>query len=504
MRSEFLIYLIMGFTMQQNNNELKTDGGLTYHKVIIIFLFICLIGLAVITTVFNSRMEQHDRELTFEICTLISEKMDNSIRYMADSAESASALLGGSLNSDDPGSLFNSLKKNIRGKSFISMGIIDGNGNIYASPTEHAEFEKWDLVDSPRNERGVTISEPYRSAATGEMVLTIFSDVYTDGEKTASIFMTYPLDEIQDMANTDTLGDETEIWLMDGTSDNFIRCSGEESVIGSYSNFKLYKQSIEPAGSYSKWEASMRRGDRSAAVNYTIDGTDYTQVYKNIDYMPGWNVVVRMPSHSLTGTMKVILITIICFALVIIAAAFAMLFYFHRKETAEKEVFEKLSTYDPLTQIFNRRAFDSFANKLIEDNTSSSFVFMFIDIDYFKQVNDKYGHETGDRVLVDFADSIRAVFGSESITARYGGDEFVALLRDKTKEQVGNMMEQLRIRLSDIVLDENDPEAKVHFSAGISLYPDNAGSFRELVRCADNALYKVKEQGRNDYRWYKA
>lgn len=491
----------------------NTEDKVSYQSIIITFIVVCLLGLAIITSVFNNRIEKHDKELTFEICTLISEKLDSSMMYMSDSVKGCAAMLAGTPLKEQSGKMYENFGMGQNQSNMISMGLITPDGTVYADQSEKEEFEKWKLLDAAMDDEqmrqagGVAISTPYRSGKSGEIVLTIFSGAYLKGEKVATVFMTFPLAEIQNMTNTKSMGDDTEIWLMNRASDNFMRCSGPDSVIGGWSNFRLYKNGIKNKNEYRKWEKSMRAGDEFAAVNYTLDGTDYTQVFKRIDYMPGWDVVVRTPSHSLTSTMRPILASIVFFALVIIAMALAMIWYFHSRETEEKEVFERLSTYDPLTHIMNRRAFDSRAKKLMEKPGQEKYTFMFVDIDLFKQVNDRFGHEAGDRLLVEFSIALRNTFGKCGLTARYGGDEFVVLVKGKSKAEVNRMIEEVRTTLGRIIID--DPKApdnerfRVHFSAGIAVFPDDAKTFAQLLRCADDALYKVKEAGRDDYRWYE-
>lgn len=492
----------------------SSEDKFSYQNIIITFIVVCLLGLAALTKVFNDRIEKHDKELTFEICTLISEKLDSSMMYMSDSVKGCATMLAGTPIQEQPEVMYENFRRGQNQSNMTSVGLITLDGKVYAEESEKEEFEKWDLLDAAlddnqmRQAGGVAISTPYRSGKSGEIVFTIFSGVHLKGKKVGTIFMTFPLSEIQDMANTKSMGDDTEIWLMNRSSDNYIRCSGSDSVIGGWSNFRLYKNGIKDKNDYSKWEKALRDGEDFAAVNYTLSGTDYTQVFKRIDYMPGWNVVVRMPSHSLTSTMRPILVSIVVFALIIIAMALAMILYFHKRESEEKEVFERLSTYDPLTHIMNRRAFDSRAQKLLEEHGQNEYTFMFVDIDLFKQVNDRFGHEAGDRLLVEFSIALRNTFGKCGLTARYGGDEFVVLIKDKTKAEVNRMVEELRNVLGRIIID--DPQAadgerfRVHFSAGIATFPNDAKSFAQLLRCADDALYKVKDAGRDGYRWYEA
>ncbi|MBR1823447.1 MAG: diguanylate cyclase [Ruminococcus sp.] len=489
-----------------------SDPAMSYQNFIIVFIIVCIVGLAAITTLFNKRIEKHDKELTFDICTLISEKMDSSMKYMSDSVKGCASMLGGTPIKDAPEMMYSNFKSGMNKSSMVSIGIIGNDGTVYADENEKEEFEKWDLVEAAENEamaqnnNGVAISTPYRSGKTGQMVFTIFSGVYLKGEKISTIFMTFPLTELQEMANNESMSDDTEIWLMNRSSDNYVRCSGPDSVIGGWSNFRIYKNEIKNKSDYEKWEKALRNGESFAAVNYNLSGTDYTQVFRRIDFMPGWNVVVRTPSHSLTSTMRPVLISIVLFAIFLICIALWLIIFLHRRESEEKEVFEKLSSYDPLTRIMNRRAFDTRAQELLSSPNNGKFSFMFVDIDFFKQVNDRFGHEAGDRILEEFAITLSHVFGKDGFAARYGGDEFVVLVKDKSREEINSMLEKARNMLGAIIIDDpQTPDAErfhVHFSAGIASFPKDAGDFEALLRRADDALYKVKEAGRDGYCWY--
>lgn len=485
----------------QSTAILSDEKSFSYHKMIFTYLSSCIIGLLIIVTIFNGLIDEHDKQLTNEICTLISEKMDTSIKYISSTVDEISTILS-YCDSSSFDEEYEQLKKCAEESDFISIGIVDNDGKLYATEAECSEFEKWGLMDIAVNSTDVTISEPYRSSMTGQLVFTMFSQLVRDGERMGTIFVTYPLDEIQNMANTESLKDETEILIMDGYSDNIIRCSGSGFLVGSWSNFKIEKQHIRNISAYEKWEASLRNGEKTGTVNYsTKDGISYTQVFKRIDFMPGWNVVVRIPSLALSNTMQIFRWAIIAFAAVIIAATLFLLIFTHKRETAEKKIFEALSTYDPLTKILNRRAFENAARKYFETEGITKCAFIFFDVDYFKQVNDKYGHETGDHILVSFAEVLHSVFGDSGLVSRFGGDEFVVLIKNGSKDSVNSMVERFAELIKDVRI-ESDGNFRLHFSAGMAACPMDSDNLRGLMKCADNALYKVKEAGRNGWKWY--
>lgn len=486
----------------KKKQPIKNSGNkFSYRQMIGVYVAICILGFAIIVLVFNKLIQEHDRKLTNDICTLISEKMDTSITYLTTSVNDISTVISCSGSSDMEKS-YEKLKLTVPYTNYISIGFVGADGTLYASDYERMEFEKWDLTKTALENDGITISEPYRSSMTGQLVFTMFSPLHNKSEGADLLFVTYPLDELQNLANTKSLRDETEIWIMDGFSDNIIRCSGSDSfLIGSWSNFKLDKTRIKNKTEYSRWETLIRNGEESGVVTYTMDNVTYTQVFKRIDFMPGWNVVVRIPSRLLSDSIQLFRWALIAFVCVIIVATIMLLIFSHNHETAEKKVFENLSNYDPLTQLMNRRYFETSVQKHLQNNGSDC-AMMFFDVDYFKEVNDTFGHEAGDKILVDFSALLKEVFGESGLVGRFGGDEFVVLLKNNNMKSIEEMMDRMTAETAQIRV-EADPEYRLHFSAGMACYPNDASDYNMLMRCADQALYKVKENGRNGWRRYK-
>jgi two-component system, cell cycle response regulator len=164
---------------------------------------------------------------------------------------------------------------------------------------------------------------------------------------------------------------------------------------------------------------------------------------------------------------------------------------------------KQLSTTDELTQIANRRSFNQiFArewNRLRRD--SQSIAVILSDIDFFKQYNDYYGHQAGDRCLQQIAqvlaDSVRR---SGEFVARYGGEEFVLVVANTTPEQVKTLTDRLHAQLHHCALnhDRSTISPYVTMSMGIAIgIPTHDLSPEQALEYADAALYKAKSQGRN-------
>ncbi len=178
------------------------------------------------------------------------------------------------------------------------------------------------------------------------------------------------------------------------------------------------------------------------------------------------------------------------------------------KELEEKvHDLEKDLSQDKLTSLKNRAFFED-KSKAYLDSASKikeysrrdwmgfhDICFMFFDIDYFKSINDTYGHNVGDTVLATVSKVLKKDLRVGDIVARWGGEEFVAVLLGANEEQAKLKAEQIRKEVESLVFDEHK-DLKVTISIGISEFNGDF-SFEELIEHADKALYVAKDTGRN-------
>ncbi len=168
------------------------------------------------------------------------------------------------------------------------------------------------------------------------------------------------------------------------------------------------------------------------------------------------------------------------------------------------QALELAANHDPLTGLPNRRLLDDRLVQAIERSkrNSTALAICFLDLDGFKLINDSMGHDAGDAVLCTVADRMSAVLRGADTVARIGGDEFVLLLSDLTRQdEVELLIERVRKDVSKPI-DIGGDQIRVGASIGATLYPGDAGTADELIKHADLALYKAKAQGKGCYRWY--
>ncbi|MFC7684486.1 sensor domain-containing diguanylate cyclase [Ureibacillus sp. GCM10028918] len=150
------------------------------------------------------------------------------------------------------------------------------------------------------------------------------------------------------------------------------------------------------------------------------------------------------------------------------------------------------NSVDPLTRLTNRRALDT----VLQSWTAQGkmYAIIMLDIDYFKSINDTYGHAVGDEVLKFLSFQMRNSVREKDFCCRYGGEEFIILLPETVMEEAYEIAEQFRRKIADTISPSGKP---VTFSAGVAGFPKQAAHPKELIELADRALYEAKSQGRN-------
>jgi diguanylate cyclase (GGDEF)-like protein len=182
----------------------------------------------------------------------------------------------------------------------------------------------------------------------------------------------------------------------------------------------------------------------------------------------------------------------------------------NRMVKSEKEAIEKIALlnswqaeHDLLTGLPNRVLLDKILDGLSSSHTEEDLIgIIYLDLDGFKDINDLFGHDAGDRALIQVTERLKSVLRSVDHIARIGGDEFVVVIPGiKFRRNVPRILENLTESLV-LPLRLNEGDVEMRFSAGVALFPTDGEEFKDLIRYADEAMYRVKRGSKNGWSFW--
>ena len=257
--------------------------------------------------------------------------------------------------------------------------------------------------------------------------------------------------------------------------------------------------------------------NQKRSITYTsLDAGDYTLEIKATNRYSKWNSEQIQMDIQVTPPWYFSAVAIICWIILAILAIYSYArwrsrAHYKRSQELAKEVAKKtkdleiiaeqlrlLSNLDPLTKIYNRRGFTYTINNQLKlsDGTDKRFSIVLFDIDLFKQINDKYGHDVGDEILIAVTKIIQQSLGIDDILGRWGGEEFIVFLPDQDINNAFAVADALRKTLEHTSLAALDNNINVTISGGIAVM-QSSGSIDNCIKQADVLLYQAKQNGRN-------
>ena len=163
------------------------------------------------------------------------------------------------------------------------------------------------------------------------------------------------------------------------------------------------------------------------------------------------------------------------------------------------DVLRERNLVDGLTGLYNRKYLDEFIDKKMpyELKEGTTYAIMFLDIDYFKMINDTYGHDAGDVVLQKLSKTMKDSIGQDEFIIRFGGEEFLIIMKNPTEENAKKLADKINQDFAKLVFTFNNESFSKTVSIGYSFFPSDTDQIWKCIKFADLCLYKAKETGRN-------
>ncbi len=170
----------------------------------------------------------------------------------------------------------------------------------------------------------------------------------------------------------------------------------------------------------------------------------------------------------------------------------------NRQLSESRDFYKRNAETDKLTGLLNKITFENRCTEYIQSLAAEKIAAMFVvDLDNFKKANDTYGHQFGDLILIQFADGLRNIFNADSIIGRFGGDEFVILLKDVTDTNF--VAEKARVVIKMAQSLHSEKNIQISASIGIKIFDGTEKNYSKIFAAADKSVYVVKTHGRNGF-----
>lgn len=375
--------------------------------------------------------------------------------------------------------------------------------NMVYTRTWNAKFNGVFVKSNKDLEKNPFLNDNHTYTKDGELLIKINPATMTrqiskiSNNKSNYLFKITSLNPINPKSKPDSFEKEGLLFLKNNTDKKFFTNIEKDkyNLIGSLT--------IEPSCLKCHQEQGYKIGDLRGGLRVSIPLDNY-----NIK-------IDSIKSNSFILTSTSILFAII----LILSSIFFINLIYKRQETIEKlnknlEIkikkrtkaleknvakLKKLATIDYLTNIPNRRYFFDLGEKIfaLAKRDKKNLSLLLLDIDFFKKINDTYGHDTGDKVLKIVANTIKNNIRNSDILTRFGGEEFIVLLNETDINGAKNISLKIKDLIETFNYDNINKEIKTTVSIGISSIKDEDININDIIKRADIAMYKSKEKGRN-------
>jgi len=245
-------------------------------------------------------------------------------------------------------------------------------------------------------------------------------------------------------------------------------------------------------------------GEVYDVAGHTVTSTDitpFTMTPNQIGY--NWIIEIR-PVKMFVDDLKTGVSEFVLFFGFLVSSLFGLMLYFLLLKNEKSMALHHQAYHDALTGLPNRLLFMDRLDQYIHKGhrNKSKIAVLFVDMDRFKEINDSLGHAFGDKAIKEVARRIESQIRETDTIARFGGDEFIMICNDIDNPIiVVNIIQKVMQSMADPIIVE-DHSIYITLSIGISIYPDDADMAYDLLKNADAAMYKAKNDGRNTYRFY--
>ena len=482
----------------------KLNHAFNYITAILIFICAMTVSLSIFLVKVQNSIDTNSQNI-----------MTNTVSHQSDHILSILQIHYGFLNS-------------IADKMGKSSSLLsDGNMKLLVSMAENTDFERTALIEADGTahydngaEKNVaqrryfqeamqgkeTLSDPLESSIDQEMRVILGVPVYQNGNVIAVLGGSYNVTALSRMLFNDVF-DDSGYSLIINQNGEIIAYDGDPAyheITYGDNFFKFYEHKKLLSDDTLKKIRLDFKNEKDGTVRLQTASTSDAAQYLSYTRlgMNGWMICYVIPvadaqnSYDFIKSDESILLGIFLILVLL------LVLYIIRTNRKQNEELIRTAELDGLTGAYNKRATEAYINKILTQMPDEKGTFVILDVDKFKDVNDRYGHAAGDMVLHELAKTFFRHFRKDDIIGRIGGDEFVIYMRNtESKEIASARVKNLIENVRSLPFEEMNGN-HVTISVGIAFVPEAGNCYMDLYKNADTALYETKQNGRDGYHVY--
>ena len=383
------------------------------------------------------------------------------------------------------------------------IALIDSEGNAYYN--NGAKKNVKNRAYFKRAMRGETVmSPPIESKVDGKTKVILAVPIYKDGKVHGILGASYNVGALNQML-FDDIYDGVGFSMIIDSSGRIISCDSGKSYRKIGINDNVYDFYVKSGEVSRKDMVQARKNIKEQKSGILV--LSEKKAVRYLAYEPleinDWMLCYMVPqSKAQEGFRFIRSREMLLFAIIGVGVLTFVLLIFQRTSMRQKKMRE-IASRDGLTQLYNKVGTENLINQwLHSEESKAGGVMLMMDVDYFKQINDTYGHAVGDRVLYKVGYLLKSSFRENDIVGRIGGDEFLIFMSGVTSEEFAiRRMESLQQYLRELPIEELKGHS-LTCSMGAAFMPKDGTEFGELYKHADEALYETKRNGRDGFSIY--
>lgn len=503
-------------------DDLSFQSFARYFIIFYIIIVLIILCMFCINTV--GVMKKDNQDLMSNAINRIEDRVDTTIKLLTSLAKN-DYIMDSNVSGVDKSKLLSMYSDQFE---YMMICFVDKNIVVWDEEGGNVSLSEREYMQKLFATKKVQVTDSFAAGADGKTLnYTVATPIIKDGNVDGCVFAAIYFDELEDVLKQ-VKGSQQQNFILFGSENQVMNSSNGESTYGE-KYIKLSQKTKYFGTNAKEVEKDIfngKSGDYWAFEKGQLYFMSYTPV-KNTN----WNLFCRV---NFMDVFALSLIPMSCI-LIVITLVFLVLIYMERSfmkkrmevidmllgsvqelekriyqterpnEVDFKEIIQLTSKglTDGLTGVVTRTVFfDQISNRVKVEDSGILSVFSFIDLDDLKNINDLYGHETGDMVLKNVGYVLREYEKKyNGLIGRYGGDEFVMLLSGfSCKEDIDDLLDEMTIRLHTEVLT-SDGIVRTHCSIGaVVCTSENNNDIENLLNKADEALYYVKRNGKGNYR----